>query len=111
MTEFLGVAGFGSVFLLVSVLSYRDLLPRRHDREGIYDNLYTAWVLGCSMFLLGLMGLAPEDPGPVWSLLTVLWLASVVYGIYAVVASPRWMWPAWRREMERRQQAEQEDRG
>lgn len=109
MGEFLAVAAFGSVFILLAILSYRDVIPRDHDREGIFDNLYTAWILGLSILLLGLMGLAPEDPGPVWSLLAVLWLASGAYGIYAVVRSPRWMWPPWRREMERRQQAEQEE--
>lgn len=110
MGEFLAGTAFGSVFILMSVLDHRDLIPHGHDREGLFDNSYTFWVLGVGIELWAVGGLALDHEITWLANLTILPGAVVaMYGVYCIIRRPRWMWPAWRREMERRQQAERED--
>lgn len=109
MDGFLGLSGFGALLVLFAVLSYRDVIPRDHDREGLFDNGYTAWVVGLGLILMGVSDLAITYEIAWLKNLTLMpAFAVAMYGVYCIIRRPRWMWPAWRREMERRQQAKQD---
>ena len=64
MQAFLAMALFGGAMIGLALASRRDLLPRRTDREGMFDGLYAAWVLGAGVILLGVGALSSDVGAP-----------------------------------------------